>query len=104
MDKNDEHKVEYDPDRRAFVETNAHNGPANRLSNIRAIERSYPPYNVKALRTGIQEKRTAISVLEAQIKKLNREITHFQQLSKQCEQRDKELAPYMDGVDSALTG
>lgn len=104
MDKNDEHSVEFDPVRRAIVEKNAHNGPANRLANIKAIEAKYPPYNVKALRTGIQDKRVSIGGLEAQIKKLNREITHFQQLAKQCEQRDKELAPYMDGVDSARTG
>ncbi len=104
MSNNDEHKIEYDPERRAIVETNAHNGPANRLANIKAIERNYPPYNVKALRAGVQEKRASIGRLEAQIKKLNREITHFQQLAKQCEKRDKELAPYMDGVDSALTG
>ena len=93
----DEHKVEYDPERRAIVETNAHNGPANRLANIKSIEAKYPPYNVKALRAAIQDKRGAIADLEAQVKKLNRDITNFQSLAKQCEQRDKELAPYMDG-------
>ncbi len=97
MSNNGEHKVEYDPERRAIVETNAHNGPANRLVNIKAIESKYPPYNVKALRAGIQEKRVSIAGLDGQIKKLNREITNFQSLAKQCEQRDKELAPYLDG-------
>lgn len=92
----EKHEVAYDPERRAIVEKNAHLGPANRLALIKSIEDRYPPYNVKALWSAVQDKRVAIGQLEAQIKKLNREITHFQQLEKQCKERDKELAPYRD--------
>lgn len=90
------HKIEYDPERNAIVETDAHEGPANRLARIKAIEADYPPYNVKALRAGIRDKRVAIGELDAQIKKLNREIANFQGLAKKCEERDKLLAPLMD--------
>ena len=91
------HEVKYDPERNAIVETNAHLAEANKASRIKEICDRYPPYNVKALRQGVADKRVAIGGLEAQKKKLNREITHFQQLAKQCEQRDKELAPLLDG-------
>lgn len=97
MSKDDEHRVYYDPERNAIVEENAHNSPANRASKIKEISDRYPPYNVKALRKGISEKREIIGDLENQAKKLKREITHFQTLIKQCEQRDRELAPYLDG-------
>jgi len=93
----EKHEVKYDPERNAIVETNAHLGAANRAALIKDISDRFPPYNVKALRSAIQDKRVQIGQLEAQAKKLNRDITHFQQLAKQCEQRDKELAPYLDG-------
>ncbi len=91
------HEVKYDPERNAIVETNAHLADANKASRVKEICDRYPPYNVKALRDGIQEKRTSIAELDRQTKKLNREITNFQALAKQCEARDKELAPYLDG-------
>lgn len=91
------HEVKYDPDRNAIVETNAHLAAANKTARIKEICDKYPPYNVKALRDGVQEKRIAIGQLESQVKKLNREITNFQSLAKQCEKRDKELAPLLDG-------
>jgi hypothetical protein len=93
----EKHEVKYDPERNAIVETNAHLAKVNKASRIKEIADRYPPYNVKALRAGVQDKRVAIGGLETQIKKLNREITHFQQLAKQCEQRDTELAPLLDG-------
>jgi phage shock protein A len=85
------HEIYYDPERKAIIEENAHLAPANKLARAKEIENRFPPYNVKALRQSIQEKRTQIADLERQTKKLNRDITHFQQLAKQCEQRDKEL-------------
>ena len=91
------HEVKYDPKRNAIVETNAHLADANKAARIKEICDKYPPYNVLALRSGIAEKRVAIGQLDAQVKKLNREITNFQSLAKQCEQRDKELAPLLDG-------
>lgn len=93
----EEHEIKYDPERNAIVETNAHLADVNKLSLAKAIEQKYPPYDVKALRQGIQDKRSSIASLDSQTKKLNREITHFQQLVKQCEQRDKELAELLDG-------
>jgi phage shock protein A len=86
-----QHEIYYDPERKAIIEENAHLAPANKLARAKEIENRFPPYNVKALRQSIQEKRTQIADLERQTKKLNRDITHFQQLAKQCEQRDKEL-------------
>lgn len=93
----EKHEVKYDPERNAIVETNAHLADANVLSRAKEIEDKYPPYNVKALRQAIQDKRTQISDLERQTKKINREITSFQALAKQCECRDKELAKLLDG-------
>lgn len=91
------HEVKYDPERNAIVETNAHLADANKLARAKEIEQRYPPYNVKALRESIQDKRKQIGDLERQTKKLNRDITHFQQLAKQCEQRDRELSELLDG-------
>ncbi len=91
------HEIKFDPERNAIVETNAHLAEANKDATVKEICNRYPPYNVKALREGIQEKRALIMDLERQTKKLNREITNFHSLAKQCEQRDKELAPYLDG-------
>lgn len=96
-DKDEKHEITFDPERRAIVEKNAHLSPSNKAARIKEISDKFPPYNVKALRSAIQDKRVAIGQLESQVKKLNREITHFQQLAKQCEQRDKELAPLLDG-------
>ena len=93
----EKHEIKYDPERRAIVETNAHLADANVVARAKEIEGRNPPYNVKALRKGIQDKRVSIGELEAQVKKLNREITHFQALAKQCERRDKELAELLDG-------
>lgn len=93
----EKHEVKYDPERNAIVETNAHLADANVIARAKEIESKYPPYNVKALRQSIQDKRSQIGDLDRQTKKLNREITHFQTLAKQCEQRDKELAELLDG-------
>jgi hypothetical protein len=93
----EKHEVKYDPDRNAIVETNAHLADANVVARAKEIESRYPPYSVKALRLSVQDKRTQIADLERQTKKLNRDITHFQTLAKQCERRDKELAELLDG-------
>lgn len=93
----EKHEVKYDPERNAIVETNAHLADANRLARAKEIESKYPPYNVKALRQAIQDKRSSIADLDRQTKKLWREITSFQSLAKQCEQRDKELAELLNG-------
>ena len=97
-DKQDEqHRVYYDPERKAIVEENAHNAPANRAAKIKEITAKYPPYNVGELRKAIRTKREQIDELERAAKKLKKEITDFQILAKKCEQRDRELAPYLDG-------
>jgi chromosome segregation ATPase len=93
----EKHEVKYDPKRNAIVETNAHLADANKVARAKEIEQRYPPYNVKALRQAVQDKRSSIADLDRQTKKLNREITHFQTLAKQCERRDKELAELLDG-------
>ena len=93
----EKHEVKYDPARNAIVETNAHLADANVVARAKEIESRYPPYNVKALRSSIQDKRTQIADLDRQAKKLNREITSFQALAKQCEARDKELSELLDG-------
>jgi hypothetical protein len=95
--KDEQHKVYYDPERKAIVEENAHNAPANRAAKIKEIAGRYPPYNVGELRKAIRTKREQIDELERSARKLKKEITDFQALAKKCEQRDRELAPYLDG-------
>ena len=93
----DSKNLRYDEQRKAIVGKDAHLEAENKEAIIKEIADRYPPYNVRELMKGIRGFRQDIDTYEAAIRDLRRKITEYQQLKKQCEQRDEELAPYLDG-------
>ena len=93
----DVNNLKYDPERKAIVGEDAHLEDENRDARIKEIANRYPPYNVRELMKGIRGFREQIDVHEGAIRDLRRKITEYQQLKKQCEKRDEELAPLLDG-------